>query len=112
MQIRGINPGKKGHGLEKTETSEQKTPRADHKLEGEGKAPVLLPTADRVSISAGLRERSKAIEELAEKAKAHGTDVDPKHQAKLASLKAKLDSGNLITPDVLHQTAQALLGDL
>ncbi len=112
MQIRGINPGKKGHGLEKTESSEQRTPHAESKLEVEEKAPVLLPSADRVSISADLRERTKAIEELAHKAKAHGDEFDPKHQAKLDSLKSKLEKGTLITPDVLRKTAQNLLSDL
>jgi hypothetical protein len=112
MQIRGINPEKKGHSLEKLESSEHKASHAGHKIQEEGKAPVLLPTADRVSISEGLREHTKSIQDLTSRAKAVGGEVDPKHQAKLDSLREKIEAGTLITQDVLKQTAQKVLGDL
>jgi len=112
MQIRGINPGKKGNGLEKSEFSEHKASHAGLKNESEEKAPVLLPSNDRVSISASLREHTKALGDLVQKAKEQGSLSDPHHQARLDSLKAKIDQGTLLTPEVLKKTAEKILGDL
>lgn len=98
--------------MEKTESLESKAPHAAQKTGEEDRPPVLLPASDRVSISAGLRERTKAVEDLVTRAKALGEIVDPKHEARLEVLRSKLESGNLLNPEVLKETARKLYGDL